>query len=622
MANRKRVCKITKEIEADYPFIKKTKVNGSTVFCSICSSNFAMASGRYDIKRHLDTDKHKKILQSAAGTSNLVNFFKPAEMGSTEKNIALAEAVFTFHTINHHQSFRSMDCTSKVIRTLFQNKFFCARTKSEAIVKNVLMPHVLEKLTSSLMRTNFVAVYTDASNHKDKKMFPIVVRFFDELEGVQVKLLEFSTLPGETSELISDYLYTTLRSHNIDSKLVALCADNTNTNFGGAQRKGTKNVLAKINAKLAQNVIGIGCAAHIINNAIRTAADLMPLDIESIIKKIYSYFYIYTVRVEELKLFCNEVDVEYKRLLGYSETRWLALMPSIERVLQMFLPLKSYFLSLEKCPVAIRSFFENEASEVWLKFLHNMASVFHGTIKTIEQETLNVMEVAEILKNLKNKLQERITSEYLPLVLKDDLSKLEEAGQIQKRWFLAHVLNFYSTSFKYIDHWTEQFNHVSQFNWVLLKSAIVWDEVQQNLNYLNTQFPNHNINENDLFDEISCLKNYATDNKLRNWNDEKISADLRWVEIFSHFKNCNISHQNCKKIVEYTLCLPGTNAATERIFSVVNKLWTVEKSQLSVETIKAILTVRSTYSSCQHFLEEISQNNNLLKKIHSSEKYL
>lgn len=68
-------------------------------------------------------------------------------------------------------------------------------------------------------------------------------------------------------------------------------------------------------------MIGIGCAAHIVHNTIKIAVDCLPIDIESIVVKIYSYFYIYIVRVDNLKDFCKFINIEYKQLLGYSKTR-------------------------------------------------------------------------------------------------------------------------------------------------------------------------------------------------------------------------------------------------------------------------------------------------------------
>jgi len=62
------------------------------------------------------------------------------------------------------------------------------------------------------------------------------------------------------------------------------------------------------NGLVKKPIIGIGCPAHILNNCIQYAIDGLPIDIESIILKIYNYFSIYTVRTKSLKKFCSFVD--------------------------------------------------------------------------------------------------------------------------------------------------------------------------------------------------------------------------------------------------------------------------------------------------------------------------
>jgi hypothetical protein len=233
---------------------------------------------------------------------------------------------------------------------MFDKKITCGRTKTEAIVKKVLAPYAVSELKNELQSISFLTIYSDASNHKDQKLFPTLIRYFHPLTGIKVKVLDFVSLPGETADVICDSVMKIVKENGIEDKVVAFCTDNANTNFGGVARKGLNNVYTKMCSQLDRKIIGVGCAAHILHNAMQTAADLLPIDVESIVVKIYSHFYIYTVRVESLKQFCEESDVQYKQLLGYSKTRWLALMPAVERILKMFAPMRSYFLSLEKCP--------------------------------------------------------------------------------------------------------------------------------------------------------------------------------------------------------------------------------------------------------------------------------
>lgn len=315
----------------------------------------------------------------------MLNLFKKSETPtSKDLDVAAAEGTWAYHTIQENHSFRSNDCASKLIQSCFEPKFSCARTKTEAIVLNVLSRTAIDILKNDLSNSNCVAISTDASNHGNKKIFPVLVRYFLPYEGIQVQILDLEDQPGETSDIIVGYLTRVISENNLKQKVVAFCGDNTNCNFGGSARRGVNNVYAKLSANLQKTLIGVGCGAHIIHNSIKCSADSLPVDFEVIIVKIYSFFYIYTVRVETLKEFCEQSETEYKQMLGYSKTRWLALMPAVERVLKMYQPLKNYFLSIQKCPAILKNFFENPSFELWLYFIHAQSKIFHQAVLKIE----------------------------------------------------------------------------------------------------------------------------------------------------------------------------------------------------------------------------------------------
>jgi hypothetical protein len=68
------------------------------------------------------------------------------------------------------------------------------------------------------------------------------------------------------------------------------------------------------------NIHSIGCATHILHNSHQTSANILPIDVEAIVNKIFQYFYIYMEQVEELKEFCGFVDVVYKQIPGSVKT--------------------------------------------------------------------------------------------------------------------------------------------------------------------------------------------------------------------------------------------------------------------------------------------------------------
>jgi hypothetical protein len=82
--------------------------------------------------------------------------------------------------------------------------------------------------------------------------------------------------------------------------------------------------------------------------------------------------------------------------------------------------------------------------------------------------------------------------------------------------------------------------------------------------------------------------------------------------------------QNISRVVEFSLSLPGTNAAVERVFSLVNALWSDERTRLEVSTVKSIVLVKHHFRNykCPEFHEFILQNRKILEQIHSSTKYI
>jgi hypothetical protein len=75
--------------------------------------------------------------------------------------------------------------------------------------------------------------------------------------------------------------------------------------------------------------------------------------------------------------------------------------------------------------------------------------------------------------------------------------------------------------------------------------------------------------------------------------------------------------------LKFSFAICGTSAATERVFSITNALWTDKKSRFLVETFKAVIVTKTQFEelSCNDFCSLISSNPNLLQEICLSMKY-
>lgn len=415
-----------------------------------------------DLEKHIKTSKHTKKVQSAATSKSMLQFVVQKSTASARR-IWAAEGALAFHTVMHHHSFKSMDCTPTLLRAIFDDsetakKISCARTKTEAIVSGVLSPHSITLIQKQISGIPFISVSTDGSNHGNIKLFPIVVQYFDvALGGIQIRMLNLHEVQNEKANTISALIETDLRKYGLQRKMVAFSGDNTNTNFGGLNRRGKENIFHLLKQQVNADLVGIGCPAHILHNAIHHGLDQIDdLDIDTIVLKIFNYFSIYTVRTAELKQFCDFVEVEYQGLLYHSKTRWLSLLPAVQRIINLFDALKSYFTSQEQPPKIILRFFEEELSECYLQFTVSIMTLFNEKIKRVEKEHITVVEVIRTLDEVSESLEERITARFLPLSIKTLLKKMKENGEERKCMkFESTVQNVYEATKKYLDKWME-----------------------------------------------------------------------------------------------------------------------------------------------------------------------
>jgi hypothetical protein len=133
-----------------------------------------------------------------------------------------------------------------------------------------------------------------------------------------------------------------------------------------------------------------------------------------------------------------------------------------------------------------------------------------------------------------------------------------------------------------------------------------WEEIGKTVEFVWKVPPPFDIDDNVLYDEFLCIKQYVNLEKLAEWRSARKSLDEYWMEIISHF----------------LLCLHVTNALTERVFFFMNSLWTSEKTQLSVETLKAVLITRVNFEhTCLDFFKMLCGKRGILKKTPLSQKY-
>jgi hypothetical protein len=93
------------------------------VKCEQCSPEFSVFRGGHsDIKDHMKCAKHEASLAVAARSSKISSFFKSTDPVDKDLLIAAKEATFAFHTAAHDLSFKTANCSTKLISKFFEPK--------------------------------------------------------------------------------------------------------------------------------------------------------------------------------------------------------------------------------------------------------------------------------------------------------------------------------------------------------------------------------------------------------------------------------------------------------------------------------------------------------------------
>lgn len=288
---------------------------------------------------------------------------------------------------------------------------------------------------------------------------------------------------------------------------------------------------------------------------------MVSLNVEYLLTKIFGYFHIFTIRVKRLKTFCDFVGQEYHNILGHCNVRWLSMLPALERILQMYAPLKSFFLSEEKSPVVLRKFFEDPFTELWLAFVHGNLGIFNGAIKTLEGQNRCAVESAAILRSFQTKLTD---DNFLPVMVRVPLRDLEENGIITKEIFPGKSKFFSDTAVKYLDAWGKHAGDLQDLS-CLLKKQSQRLEIEKAVETLK-KMPYITIDEDVLFDEVSGLQEFLQGGILEEWKREDTALIQRWGSVISQFQLNEIPHINIARLASVVISLPDSNAPVESFF--------------------------------------------------------
>jgi hypothetical protein len=625
----KRLSEFNSDWKKKYEWAVEIPSDKNRVKCIICNTTFSCGCmGISSLDQHANAISHKNAAKTASQNKIMRDFLTPVN-SPEEDCVTVAELTQIFHTVKHNQSYNSIDCSLKLNTHIYSDsklssKISCGRTKAAAIVQNVLGPNSLLKVLNVLKTAKpeiYFCVQTDASNHKNRKMFPFTVRYFTREQGIQNKLLDFTENHDESADGMFACLDKTMKALSLDWSLVSgFSADNTNANYGKNHSLFT-NILAK-----NKDVNKSNCHPHLIGNAAKKACQQLDFDIENFVLKTFGHFSVSAKRRNSLKEIHEFCDNEFQEILRHIPTRWLSLLPCIDRILRSWEPLSKYFIErvsklskqiYKSWQLNIESKEAPEKVELYLLFVSQAMELFQSAIINCEGNEVSSGEAFNIMSTLKTNLENRLKKKYFGFLVSQRLKYMDEEIVDELE---ADFCGFYEYAIKYLNKWFDfgQNSKLAKLSKLCLNETFPdFNDFVEVLNALNLQ-AKLEINMDKLFEEHCSFEEIFNKIAESKKYKECKSAAAKWYQIF----NSNQGMENIYKIISFVLSLPATSCYTERVFSVMNSKWTPERNRCSTDLIKAELMVYFNYEySCQEFADKIKTDRALLKQAKSKEKY-
>lgn len=623
---RKRgVCKYTKDWEATFAWItnNETDRTNTTAYCKLCQKSFTIEyNGIKAVTQHASTKNHLDKEKIASSNKRINSFFIVKDSSFSEK-VTVAEMAETYHGIKHHISFLAQDCGIKLMKQIFDDseivkKMSCGRTKSSAIVNEVLYPFSIELVLNDLKTGIPFSLSTDASNKGNRKMYPVVAQYFTCEEGLCVKILDFYEDSFEDSTSIKNQLCRVLSDNELEiNNVSAYSADNASVNYGVNKSVYQKLLLEN------DNIVAAHCNNHILHNSAKNALKQLSFDIENVVLKVFAEFSNSAKKREELKSFFEFCESEFHEVLRHVPTRWLSLFKAVERLLLNWIPLKSYFISLgsDECHKVIWNLIsdqENELakddeptiSELYLYFTHFFMSIMQDTLLKLESKKILACDLHIIMCKLRDSLQKKYDEQFFGMKVLFALRKKHlPENAVQK--FKKEAINVYQRAIAYLEKWynftDSVYETLSCFNLIDRNNPPTLEEMT-NIWLLSPW--REELPPNTLFDEISALEEVY----VHLQGDSSLD---KWTYFFKKEPAPSLL-----KLFQYCASIPVSNANVERIFSVMGNLWTDERNRLLVPSVRSELCIFFNISQrCTEIKELFLKHKELIKAAQSNKKY-
>ena len=332
---------------------KKVAGAGSKIlWCKLCKKDVHYEQGLYGVNQHVSSKTHQRLweelkpnkqttLQPVAGSWKLS---KPLHVAVTE-----AEILWLFKVAEEDWSFSSCDQLDKLFSRMFQGsttaeKFGVGHTKASYSVRHALGPIVRELLVKDINDSGnlFTLMLDETTTKQVVKQMDFLVRYWSNTEEcVVTRYLDSKFFAHAKAPDLCDKSFDVLQSNGLEIKLLLnLSTDGPNIN---------KSLWVKVHEQLLsyglQGLLPlVTCCLHLIHNAFHYGCVEYGSEVESLSLHLHGWFKIAPCKREDIAAISDELGESNPMFVRHVTSRWLTLVPALEKMEIHWNAAKKYFL--------------------------------------------------------------------------------------------------------------------------------------------------------------------------------------------------------------------------------------------------------------------------------------
>lgn len=611
-------------------WLQRKKEGGKTAAnCKVCNKD--LVAHKKVLMRHLSSTQHKKSSSAIRNTAPIADCLK--KNTSLEDKMKRAELKVVGMLVVNNFSFLSIDNIVPTLKQAFTdseilNNLYMHRTKATAIVKNVLGACFSSELNEKLKQNYFSIIIDETTDVSVKKQIAFVVLFYDEAScRVSHSFFDLKECQASNAKDIFLLLKETIIEKGIPFKnLVGFAADTPNVMFG------KYNSVSSHLKSEKPSIVLVKCSCHLVHLIASKSALKLPTYLEDLLRNLGAYFNRSYLRQSKLQEFQHYFQIDVHKILSPTITRWLSLNSCVNRVLEQYEVLRSFF-RLEvfedpsKVTESVLTALDKKSTKAYLEFLSYSLNIL---------TTFNLIFQSErpMLYKLKYEVS-KILQTFLSNFIKLDILKQNDIWSLDP------------TNKTYFVEPNEMYIGLNAQNTILLCSQEEQQDIYNNIKtfYIEVAVQiKKKIYFDDPFYEILDIvePKFAKSFKIKSllkfkirfpfveidwqkldneWREhafldhnkfelfDTLDVETYWSKVFQ-IQNCTgeLLFPNLCIVIKLLLILPFSNASVERVFSKLNITKTNLRNSLSSDTIASIMFAKEGIERNEGLNFEPSEN--------------